>query len=180
MRVILIRHPRPLIAPGICYGRLDMPLHPDAGPVIARISADSGLKGATRVWSSPARRCRVLADAIGEALAVPVTLDHRLQELDLGDWEGRPWDEVARADLDRWAAEPIGFAPPGGESGGALIARIREFEAALHRYGQECVVVSHGGPLKVLAALLSGKPVDLLAPAPPVGDVHYVSLPGLR
>jgi alpha-ribazole phosphatase len=176
MRVALIRHPRPLIEPGICYGRLDMPLHPQAGEAIARIAADPGLRHATRVWSSPARRCRVVADAIAEALAVQLTLDHRLQELDFGDWEGRSWDTVARADLDRWAAEPAGFAPPGGESGASLIARIRDFADALHRDRRDCVVVSHGGPLKVLSALLTGKPVDLLAPAPPIGGLQFFSV----
>jgi alpha-ribazole phosphatase len=176
MRIVLIRHPRPLIAPGICYGQLDIPVHPEAAETIARIAADPGLKGATRVWSSPAYRCRVLADAIAEALAVPLTIDHRLLELDFGDWEGRPWDTVARADLDRWAAEPVTFAPPGGESGAALIARIRAFEVDLRHDRLDCVVVAHGGPLKALAALLTGKPVDLLAPALPVGGVQDISL----
>ena len=180
MRVVLIRHPRPLIGPGICYGRLDIPLHPSGEDDIARIAADPGLKGATRVWSSPARRCRALADAVADGLAVPLTVDHRLLELDFGDWEGRPWDAVARADLDRWAAEPITFAPPGGESGAALIARIWDFAEALRLDRLDCAVVSHGGPLKVLAALLTGEPVDLLAPAPPVGGVQDVSLSSVR
>ncbi len=130
MRVVLIRHPRPLIEPGICYGRLDIPSHPEALEMIARIAADPGLKGAGRVWSSPARRCRVLADAIAATLTVPLTEDHRLQELDFGDWEGRRWDTVACADLDRWAAEPVTFAPPGGESGAELIVRIRDLRGS--------------------------------------------------
>jgi alpha-ribazole phosphatase len=74
---------------------------------------------------------------------------------------------VPRTALDAWAADPWGFAPPGGESGGALVARVRAVFAAL-RPGT--VVVSHGGPLKVLAALIAGRPVDLLAAAPPMGS----------
>ena len=175
MRIILIRHPRPLIGPGVCYGRLDIPLHPDAGAAIARIAADPGLTGATRVRSSPARRCRLLAEAIADTLAVPLSLDHRLLELDFGDWEGRPWESVPRAELDRWAAEPMGFAPPGGESGAALIARVHAFAACLHRCRQDCAVVSHGGPLKVLAALLTGKPLDLFTPPMPIGGVRVIS-----
>lgn len=176
MRVVLIRHPRPLIEPGICYGRLDIPLHPSGETEIARMAADPGLKGVTRVWSSPARRCRVLSDAISDTLELPLTVDCRLLELDFGAWEGRPWDDVARADLDRWAAGPVAFAPPGGESGASLIARIRDFAEALRADGQDCVVVSHGGPLKVLSALLTEKPVDLLAPAPPLGRIRFVRL----
>jgi alpha-ribazole phosphatase len=63
------------------------------------------------------------------------------------------------------------FAPPGGESGAELIARIRDFHGDLRRAQQDCVVVSHGGPLKVLRALFVGGPIDLLAPAPALGSV---------
>jgi alpha-ribazole phosphatase len=190
MRVVLVRHPKPSIAPGICYGRLDVGIEdgrgtPDhdardgprwlagfgqnAPDVVGRMAADPGLCGATRVWTSPARRCRGVAEAIARALAVPLTVDPRLQELDFGAWEGRPWDAIARADLDRWAVCPLRFAPPGGETGAELVARVGDFHAGLR---QDCVVVSHGGPLKVLAALLDGRPIDLLAAAPPLGSIR--------
>jgi alpha-ribazole phosphatase len=176
MRITLIRHPRPLIEPGVCYGRLDMPLHPSAEAVIARIAADLAPGGISRVWTSPARRCRALADAIATVRAVPLTVDARLRELDFGDWEGRPWDAVARAELDSWAAAPLTFAPPGGETGTALIARVRDFEAEIRAGLQDCAVVSHGGPLNVLAALLHGKHPDLLSPPPPIGGAETIEV----
>ncbi len=36
-------------------------------------------------------------------------------------------------------------------------------------------MVSHGGPLKVLYALLVGRPIDLLAPAPAIGSVTFLT-----
>lgn len=175
MRIVLIRHPAPLIDPGICYGRLDVGLDPSAEQDIARLALDPDLQGATRVRSSPAGRCKRLADAIALARALPLTIDRRLRELDFGDWEGQQWDVIARADLDRWAASPLYFAPPGGESGAELIMRIREFHADLRCDRQNCIIVSHGGPLKVLAALLRRMPVDLLVAAPAVGSVQIVT-----
>ncbi len=174
MRVALIRHPAPSIEPGICYGRLDVGITPGGAERIGALAADPALRGAKRVWSSPARRCRGLAEAIATTLAAPLTIDPRLQELDFGDWEGRPWDAVARAELDRWAAGPLDFAPPGGETGAALIARVHGLHADLCQDWQDCVIVSHGGPLKVLAALLAERPVDLLAAAPPMGVASIV------
>lgn len=174
MRVALIRHPKPGIEAGICYGRLDIPPHPSTEQQVARIAADPMLRGATWVWTSPARRCQVLANAIARTLAVPLTADPRLQELDFGDWEGQPWDTVPQGDLDRWAAAPSGFAPPNGESGSALVERVRNFHATLNKDGKDCVVVSHGGPLKVLTALLVGRAADLLAPPPPMGDIRIL------
>jgi alpha-ribazole phosphatase len=176
MKLVLIRHLAPLIAPGVCYGGLDVPLDPAAARQIGARAADPALRGVRHVWTSPASRCRLLAEAIALTLNVAVTVDPRLQELDFGEWEGKPWDTVARTELDRWAASPLTFAPPGGESGEALIRRVREFAGDLWLFQKDCVIVSHGGPLKVLAPLLQRKPVDLLAAAPPMGSVTIVSM----
>jgi alpha-ribazole phosphatase len=174
MRIALVRHLAPLIAPGICYGRLDVAVDPSADEPMRRVVADQRFSGARRVWTSPAIRCRGLADAIAGALSVPLCVDDRLRELDFGAWEGRPWETIGKTDLDRWAASLLTVAPPGGESGAELIARTRDFHALLWRRQEDCVVVSHGGPLKVLIALLLGKPIDLLADAPPIGSVTCV------
>ncbi|HEX4507769.1 MAG TPA: alpha-ribazole phosphatase family protein [Alphaproteobacteria bacterium] len=166
MRIVLVRHPAPLIDPGTCYGRLDLPLHPDAD--VERLARDPLLAGSAHVWTSPSRRCRELADRIAEVLSVPLSADPRLMELDFGDWEGRPWDDIPRTDLDRWAADPLGFRAPGGESGSELIGRVTDFHAGLT---QDCIVVSHGGPLRVLSALLRGQPVDLFAAPQAIGTI---------
>jgi alpha-ribazole phosphatase len=172
MRVVLIRHLAPLIEPGICYGRLDVPMHPDGSAEVARLAADTGFEGALRVWTSPARRCRSLADAIAETTAMPLIADPRLLELDFGEWEGKAWDDISRAALDRWAADPLAFHAPSGESGLQLIDRVTAFHAQICRDAQDCVVVSHGGPLKVLTALLLRRqPIDLLATPPAMGTI---------
>ena len=124
------------------------------------------------IWTSPARRCRALADRIADALPLPIISDPRLLELDFGAWEGKPWDDVPRTELDRWAADPLRFRAPGGESGEALIARVSDFFAGLK---QDCVVVSHGGPLRVLSALLRGEPVDLLSPPQALGTAIAIT-----
>lgn len=161
-----MRHPAPLVEPGICYGRIDVALHPDAD--VERMASDPLLAGSKQVWTSPSRRCRQLAGRIAAALDVPLSADPRLMELDFGDWEGKPWDDLPRAELDRWATDPIDFRAPGGESGAELIARITDFHA---RLTQDCVVVSHGGPLRVLAALLRGEAVDLFTPPQAIGAI---------
>ena len=125
------------------------------------------LVGHGTVWTSPAQRCRVVAEAIG-----PHRVDERLQEFDFGAWEGLRWDAVPRAALDAWAANPAGFAPPGGESGVALEARVRAFAAALP--AGDHVVVTHGGPLKILVAVLRGEQVNLLAAPPALGSVTMI------
>ena len=171
----LVRHPAPLIGAGICYGRLDIGLSPDgvaSVPGIVRQLADFP---ARKIWSSPARRCQLLACVIADATKTSVQQDERLQELDFGAWEGQAWDNVPRELLDEWALDPLGFAPPSGETGSVLIARVRSFHTTLINEGQNCAVVSHGGPLKLLANLLRGREVDLLAKAPAFGWIDIVS-----
>ena len=140
---------------------MDVPLADPAAvaPLAARLAALGGT-----VWTSPSRRCRVVAEAVGAH-----RVDERLQELDFGVWEGRLWDDVARQALDEWAADPWDFSAPGGESGRALVSRVRSFRAELPP--GDHVVISHGGPLKVLVALLKESPLDLLAPPPTPGSV---------
>jgi alpha-ribazole phosphatase len=162
------------IAPGICYGRLDVGVDASRAGEVSALAADPRLRGAVRVWTSPARRCLVVAEAVAGELRVDLTPDARLWELDFGQWEAVAWDAVDRAALDRWAADPKAFAPPGGESGAVLVARVRAFHEELCREARDCVVVAHGGSLKVLAPLLQGRPVDLLAPAQPMGSVVVI------
>ncbi len=126
------------------------------------------------VWSSPATRCASVARLIADRLGVHPVLDPRLLELDFGDWEGRPWEAVPRPALEQWAADPLGFRPPGGESGGALLRRVRDVARQLAREARACVVLSHGGPLRLLPALLAGEEADLLAPTPEPGRLRIV------
>lgn len=171
MLIALVRHPAPLIRAGICYGRTDVPLHPSGQSQLPAMAARlAGFAG--DVVSSPALRCRLTAEAIAAQRGVVPVFDDRLQELDFGSWERVDWNDVPRAELDRWAAAPTIFAAPGGETGAALIARVAEFHAELVREGANRVIVSHGGPLRVLAALLRGAPIDLLATPPALGSVE--------
>jgi alpha-ribazole phosphatase len=171
MRVVLLRHPAVAIRSGLCYGRLDVPLRPDALAALPETAARISSHQIARVWTSPASRCRLPATMLATVASVPLEVDARLRELDFGSWEGMAWDSVPRVALDPWAADPLGFAPPRGEAGWMLLRRVREVHHAIRQAGENCAVVSHGGPLRILAALLSGAEPDLLAAPPALGSV---------
>ena len=147
----LIRHPKPLVEPGICYGRLDI-LGENAAAVAAGLRAV--LPADLPVWSSPLRRCRELA----EHLQAQPMLDARLVEMDFGSWEGRPWDAIPRHELDAWAADVAGYAPPGGESPRRLQRRALDFVAGLDV--PEAVIVTHAGVIRTLLAHWQGLPPE--------------------
>ncbi len=126
--------------------------------------------------SSPLSRCLLPAQALAARLGLAIRIDADLVELDFGAWEGMAWDAVPRAALDRWAADPHGFAPPGGESGASLLGRVGRAAARLRSARHGALVVSHGGPLRLLAPMLRGDAPDLLAPPPPPGSMETLTL----
>lgn len=148
MQLFLIRHPAPQVAPGTCYGRSDLPLAADVTAAAARIAPQ--LPGGLTLYTSPLQRCRLLADALHP---MPVR-DARLQEMDFGEWELTPWQAIQREALDGWAADPLGYAPPGGESVAALQARVHGFVTELRGLGiGAATLVTHAGVIKALAGL---------------------------
>jgi len=164
LTLYLIRHPRPLIAAGICYGQLDVEAE-DPAAIVARLRAE--LPPGVPVWSSPLQRCRTLAEALHPAPQI----DARLMELNFGAWEGRPWDAVPRTELDAWAADVVGYAPPGGESPRQLRARVLDFVAGLS--AGEHVLVTHAGVIRVLLAAVAG---ESLAAGLHLSSAEYGSL----
>jgi alpha-ribazole phosphatase len=159
--MIFLRHPATAVAPGICYGRLDVPPGPGAPAEIARALAL--LPRVPAVISSPACRCRVLAEPIAARDGVALTIDPRLQELDFGRWEGLAWDATERAESDLWAANPQGTAPPGGETFAALIARVT---AALAEAPADAAIVTHAGVIRAARMILAGESFAAVFAAP--------------
>jgi alpha-ribazole phosphatase len=168
--IALVRHPALVGTVGLCYGRRDFPW---AAPErdIPLILAQLRHLSAPTVYSSPSPRCARLA----ARLSGDICFDPRLLELDFGAWEGCAWETIPRSALDDWAADPWHFAPPGGESGAALVERVRAFAADRLAPDGVHIVISHGGPLKVLSRLLRGEAIDLMVAAPPLGSVAFIT-----
>lgn len=149
MSLILLRHTKPAIAPGTCYGRTDLGLA-DCFEVTARAAIDD-LPRFTRLATSPLSRCRRLAERVAMARGVDLATDPRLIEMDFGRWEGVPWTAIPRAELDAWAADFEGARPHGGESPALLAERVG---AALDDLGDEPTLwVTHSGVVRAVCAI---------------------------
>ena len=153
--MIFLRHPRPQVAPGICYGRLDLDVGLDGDAEITKAMAAA--PPVTRVIASPALRCRALAERLAARDSVDLTLDARLWEMDFGTWEGMAWDQIDRAESDPWAADPWSLAPPGGETFAALHARVAD---ALSDIAPGTALICHAGPIRAARMILTGASFD--------------------
>ncbi|MFT9259007.1 MAG: histidine phosphatase family protein [Acetobacter sp.] len=175
--VMLVRHAAVLAPEGVCYGRTDVALRPGWEAIASGLSVLAKGVLCRVLYTSPAQRCRDMARFVAHATGMEVRVDPRLAELDFGMWEGRKWQDIDRAALDAWAADPAGFAPPGGESGQALHQRALAFWQEIHKAGHNAFVLSHGGPLRILAALAHGREPHLLAPSMPQGFARVIMVP---
>jgi alpha-ribazole phosphatase len=182
MQLIAIRHTDVALQPGICYGQLDVGIEPEA---LAR-RAPALLACIREVWpenahfmafSSPLLRCcslyaafqaMTLGNAHGKGVSgawpAPI-VDPRLMECSFGEWEGKPWNAIGRTESDAWAADFVNRAPPGGESLGALDARVqawwRDAQAQARAQGIEhLLMVGHAATIRTLMLRAAGMPLS--------------------
>ena len=153
MRLWLIRHFEPAIAPGICYGQTDLALRFSLDEQTARLETLCAQLAAqapamSPVFSSSLRRCSEIADRLSDQ----VLCDDRLRELDFGTWEMQTWEAIGTEALDAWAKDLAGFRPPGGETGYELQQRVLHWLRATADTHDAAIVVTHAGVMRVLQA----------------------------
>ena len=99
------------------------------------------------VYASPLQRARLTAEAIAGQFGIPVRLDSRLMEFNLGDWEGATFESLRGAGnvMEQLVRNPD-FTAPNGESQNLVKKRMVEaIEEIIHRHPQQnIVIVAHG------------------------------------
>ena len=131
-------------------GRTDIPLT-ERGLEQARLLAQNAMgKGIEVIIASPLLRARQTAQAVSDAIGVPVELDERLIELDFGTFEGAP-----RTDPDfQYTRAQFPTCYPGGESAFKLAHRVYScLEDVKETYeGKTVLLVCHGGVCRLFRA----------------------------
>ncbi|WP_425147686.1 histidine phosphatase family protein [Deinococcus sp.] len=112
-----------------------------------------------RVYASTYLRAQQTAQPLAQALGVPLNILPDSHEIEVGDWEGRPYSVMH--DLAHQMIAPDGhFGYPGGES---LVGVGERFHTALQtvlpRAGETVLIVSHGAALTAILAHLLGHDV---------------------
>ncbi len=151
--VHLIRHAEPEVR-GVLLGSTDVALRLDTLPAAAFAVAT--------VFASPLQRARRTAELLFPNQRV--TILDGLAERDLGEWEGRSWDEVEQGwpDLASSAAlDWLGTTPPKGEPWHCFVERITLTWRLMRQAEKPVAVVAHAGVNAALAELISGqKPAE--------------------
>ena len=159
-RIYLVRHGETASnVEGLFRGRSDIPLN-DNGLEQARDLADVFRKYPfDAVYSSPLSRAMETAKAIVANRPIAVVSIPDFNNIDLGEWTGRPKSEIEKEypELwEQWITVPEELVIPGGEK--IMSVRKRSFEA-LQKLTQKHMggcfaVVSHRAVLKPLIAAI--------------------------
>lgn len=143
-----------------------------AVPALARFSPDI-------VVTSDLRRAMDTATTFTEITGVPLRVDKRLRETNLGLWQGMTSAEVddqwpgAR---QIWQTDPT-WTPPGGESRLEVAARAAEVVVDLDESTEETAVLcAHGGMIAALVGHLLELPVAAWAKLGGIGNCHWTVL----
>ena len=160
MKLILVRHPAPDVASGVCYGSSDVAVAPHI-LAAARASLRISLPANTPLYTSPLSRCAALASMLtGDLQASQLTHDARLMEMDFGSWELRAWQDIERGDIDAWAFDLAHYRPGGGENVLAMASRIALFlDELLREQHAAVIIICHAGTIRLLSALQAGLPL---------------------
>ena len=115
------------------------------------------------IVSSDSTRAADTAAAVGAACRLPMTLDERLREIDVGGWSGLTLDEVKVTfpdEYEGWRAGDEALRRGGGETYAEVGERAQAAVLPLldGPAGELVVAVTHGGTVRSLIDLMLGLP----------------------
>lgn len=152
----LVRHATHGIVGRVLVGRMPrVRLDKEGAQQAERLAVRLARERIDMVQSSPRERARETAGPIGRRCGVRVGIEPALDEIDFGDWTGRP---IAALDGDqhweRWNMRRSEGRPPCGESMRELQARVIGHLEAMRSVAPNgrVVLVSHAEPIR--AAIL--------------------------
>ena len=182
--LILIRHGQTdWNATGRWQGQADPPLN-GVGRVQARRTAlELEAQRIDSLISSDLRRARDTAQIIAALLDLEVTLEPRLREVYLGDWQGLYSDDIRARwpeEMRRWIEEPLAARPPNGESIRELADRVLAAvnDIAARYSGRRVGIVAHELPIAIITTQAGGIRLERLREHIPLNAAwHAVEWP---
>jgi probable phosphoglycerate mutase len=161
-RVFLVRHgATDATAEDRFSGAIDAALSETGRWQAARLGERLARFDITAVYCSPLSRALETARIVGRSCRLEPQTRDGLREIGHGHWEGMRRQDVERefsAEYDAWSTDPFTFAPTGGESGVAVLARalpvVREIVST--HPNERVLIVSHKATLRLVLSSILG------------------------
>ncbi len=167
MLLILVRHGETAYnAIGRYQGHVQIELNTLGHRQAARVGRRLAQRSITAIYSSDLTRCLQTIQPLVEVTQLPITLEPRLREIDVGLWEHLTIPEIREAFPGNYAAfkqNPGTTIHVGGEAYTQLQARaVSAMQAiiATHHADDTIVVCTHGGTIRAIACWVLGLDVN--------------------
>ena len=174
MEVYILRHTRAAVKEGTCYGQSDVPLastfEDEAKKLKKKLQTNFDA-----VYTSPSQRCAKLAAILAETDYI---VDHRLMEMDFGNWENKQWEDLSGQILDTWMKDFVNIKAENGESLVDLNERVVSFldDLLKSRY-EKVLVISHSGVIRCIMAYILEIPLKNIFKLPiGFGNVYWAQI----
>lgn len=154
-RIVLLRHCATAASDQLCLGQLDVALSAQGAGHASQLAEQLSWTPDVLICSD-LQRAQQTAGPFAQRFGLPLHLDRRLRELDMGEFTGRSWMQIHQeqpAELAAWGQNFVDCGPPAGESFLTLQGRvIAAFNAAL-TLGRRPLLVTHAGPIRALLSI---------------------------
>ncbi len=169
MRLLLVRHGETdWVRKGLYQGATDVALNRQGLAQARRVARAIQKEKPFAVYCSEMVRAQQTCSFIASACRQKPIIDPRLNEISFGVWEGIPYREIRKRfpkQVHKWYHTSWTSCPSGGESLKSLRKRVSSFLSQVvdkfkHRDGT-CVLVTHGGPIRMFLLELLEIPVSL-------------------
>ena len=162
MKIYFLRHTTLDIEDNVFYGQTDVDVSSNFINEVSIIKKKFDERGINLkkilVVSSPLKRCEKLATA----LQVPFTIDSRIKELDLGEWEMKLMSTIPEVEIKKWQENLMEYKIPNGECNRDFLKRLNEFLKDILKSEQDVLLVAHAGSINGMISILTKEPFDKL------------------
>ncbi|WP_130805340.1 histidine phosphatase family protein [Senegalia massiliensis] len=163
MKLILLRHPETIANSKKVYIGQTESKYTDRGrdqfdKIVNNFDYDVDY-----IYTSPMTRCKILAKGISEKIDTKLEIIENINELNFGIFENKNYKQVEKLypnEWRNWIVDYINYAIPEGESLRELYTRVEEFLNILKKKDGKYLLVTHGGVIQTIIALLLDLDID--------------------
>ena len=160
MIIYLIRHTKPDVTEGTCYGQSDIDIvKEEFQRDLIYMKSVIPIRNWQAAYTSPLKRCAKLTNELTQGSCKIIT-DNRIKELNFGDWELQKWNNIPEKEMNEWCENYIQKSPPNGESYNELYERTVNFWKMLNGKDHKTAgIITHGGVIRSILAHIFEMPL---------------------
>lgn len=172
------RHPKPRQTEGLCIGQTDVIVDKRKLKRLAnRIQRYARVHHLPKViWQSPLQRSIKVGEIL-KSRGFTCKVAPELAEINFGIWDGKPWSQISKQEIDDWCEDFANYAPKNAESLQQLFHRAEGWLEKVSEVQDDSAIlaVGHAGWINAAKMIEAGQDVPRVAADWP-RSVNYLEL----